>query len=139
MRKKSRIIYIPAGKSKCSFIDAKDIGYVISKILSEYQKHACSKYTITGSEALDYFQVAHILTDVLSRKITYPNPTWFKFRHYMIHKRRLEKSMVNIMVILYIMTRLGTASTICLDYEKITGAKPRTFRQFSLENKAAWL
>jgi len=137
--KDDNIIFIPAGKSKCSFIDTKDIGYAVAKVLSEYEKHTYSTYTITGQEALDYFQVADVLTEVLNRNITYSNPSWFKFRQYMIHKRKLDKNMVNIMIMLYFMTRLGTASGIYSDYEKITGKKPRTFREFAFENKFAWL
>lgn len=133
--KKNNEIFIPAGKSKCSFIDAKDIGYAIAKILSEYTKHQNTAYTITGSEALNYYQAAEILSGVLNRKITYSKPSWIKFRQYMIHKRKLDKKVVNVMVMLYFMTRLGTANAVHNDFEKLTGNKPRTFKQFAEENK----
>lgn len=137
--KESSNIFIPAGKSKCSFIDTKDIGYSIAKVLSEYLSHQNTTYTITGGETLDYYQVADILSEVLERKVVYSKPSWFRFRQYMVNQRKLDKKMVNVMVMLYFMTRLGTASAVHRDYEKITGKKPRTFRQFAEENINVWL
>lgn len=137
--KESNNIFIPAGGSKCSFIDAKDIGYAIAKILSEYTLHQNTEYTITGQEALDYYQAADILSEVLGRKIIYSKPSWLSFRQYMIYHRKLDKKMVNVMIMLYFMTRLGTASAIHSDYQKITGDAPRTFKQFAKENINAWL
>jgi len=132
--KENNDIFIPAGKSKCSFIDAKDIGYAIAKILHEYEKHQNTAYTITGMEALDYYQIADILSDTLGRKVIYSKPSWIKFRQYMIHKRKLDKKVVNVMVMLYFMTRIGTASRVHDDFEKLTGNKPRTFKEFAEEN-----
>lgn len=137
--KKNNDIFIPAGRSKCSFIDAKDIGYAIAKILSEYTQHQNTSYTITGPEALDYYQAAEILSEVLKRKIIYSKPSWIKFRQYMIHERKLEKKMVNVMIMLYFMTRFGSASAVHDDFEKLTGSKPRTFKQFVEENIGEWL
>lgn len=132
-------IFIPAGRSKCSFIDTKDIGYATGKILSEYEKHKNTAYTITGSEALDYFQIADILSEILDRKITYSKPSWIRFRRYLIKERNLDKKMVNVMVMLYFMTRLGTAKNVHDDFQKIMGTGPRPFREFAEENKGCWM
>jgi uncharacterized protein YbjT (DUF2867 family) len=137
--KESNSIFIPAGNSRCSFIDTKDIGYSVAKILSEFSSHENTAYTITGGESLNYYQIADTLSEVLKRKITYLKPSWLRFRQYMIHERKIDKKMVNVMVMLYFMTRLGTAKAIYYDFEKITGRKPRTIRQFAEENINAWL
>lgn len=137
--KDSNNIFIPAGKSKCSFVDTKDIGYAIGKILYDFKEHQNTTYTITGREALDYYQIANILSKVLKKHITYKKPSWFRFRKYMLHKRKLDKKVVNVMVLLYFMTRLGTASAVHNDFEKIMGKKPRTFEQFAEENISEWL
>ena len=36
-------------------------------------------YDLTGSEALDYWQVAEIMSQILDRKITYRNPNLLTF------------------------------------------------------------
>jgi uncharacterized protein YbjT (DUF2867 family) len=127
-------IFIPAGKSKCSFIDAKDIGTAIATIVRDYNKHQNTSYTITGSESLNYDQVAGILSGVLKREITYSRPSWIKFRHDMIQERGQDKRVVNVMMMLYLMTRLGTASAVHDDYYKLTGCSPRTMLQFARDN-----
>lgn len=137
--KENQKILIPAGKSKCSFIDAKDIGQVIAKVLSDYALYQNTSFTVTGSEALDYYQVADILSEVLNQKVTYAKPSWIRFRRHMIKVRQLDKKLVNVMVMLYFMTRLGTASAVHSDFETIMGYKPRTLKQFAEDNKLAWM
>lgn len=127
-------IFIPAGKSKCSFIDAYDIGYAAAVLLTNPEKYWNTTHTITGPEALDYYQISEILTRVLGRKITYRKPSVFAYRKHMIEKRGLDKGYVNVTIMLYLMTRLGTAKKVTDDFEKLTGKKPRTFETFAAEN-----
>lgn len=51
------------------------------------------RHTITGPEALNYDQVAAILTEVLERKITYAKPSYLKCRSIYIKKEVLIKIM----------------------------------------------
>ncbi|MFP4478035.1 MAG: NmrA family NAD(P)-binding protein [Candidatus Izemoplasmatales bacterium] len=132
-------IYIPAGKSKTSFIDAKDIGLAIATVLSAPEKHINTSYTITGPESLDYQNIANILSDVLEREITYAKPSFLKYRKFYIKERGLDKSYVNITMMLYFMTRMGTAKKVTQEFERLTGKKPRTFKTFAKENKKAWI
>lgn len=131
-------IFIPAGRSKTSFIDAKDIGLSAATILHNYRKHQNTAYTITGPRALDYYQVAEILTNVTGRKITYANPSFLKYRKIYIKERGLDKGYVNVTVMLYFMTRMGTAKHVTYDFEKLTGKKPRTFEEFAKDNVSAF-
>ena len=131
-------IFIPAGRSRCSFIDSKDIGLAIAEVLFDPNKYENTTATITGPEALDYYQVAAIFSDILGRRIVYKSPSIFKFRRYMIKERLLDKPMVNIMVMLYLMTRLGTAKKVTGDFQHITGLRPRSVRVFVEENRACF-
>lgn len=133
--KEKDIIYIPAGNSKTSFIDAEDIGLAIATIMHNPQKHKNAAYTITGSQALNYYQIADILSKVTKRKITYGKPGLLRYRNYYIKNRGLNKSYVNVTVALYIMTRLGTAKGITNEFYKLTGKQPRTFEEFARDNK----
>ena len=63
-------LYIPVGFAKTSFLDVRDIGAVAALALTE-KGHANKAYDLTGSEALDYYHVADMFTEVLGRKITY--------------------------------------------------------------------
>lgn len=106
------ILFIPAGKSKTSFIDAADIGLAVATVLSNPQKHKNTAYTITGSKALDYYQVAEILSDVTGRRIQYAKPGFLKYRKYYINNRGFDNKYVNVTVALYFMTRIGTAKRL---------------------------
>lgn len=128
-------IFVPAGNSKTSFIDAMDIGYAISRILHEPVNHQNKAYTLTGLESLTYYDIAEILSGVTNREITYRKPSLLRYRNTYIHGRKLNKTYVNVTVALYLMTRMGTAKTITNDYKLITGQLPTTFREFCVKNK----
>ena len=132
-------IFIPAGKSKTSFIDAADIGLSIATVLHEPEKYRNTAHTITGSEALDYYQVAEILSRVTGRKITYDKPGYLKYRRYYIKVRGLDKAYVNVTVALYFMTRMGTAKEVTNGFYELTGKTQRSFEDFALENRSAFM
>ena len=60
-------IFVPAGRGKTSFIDVRDIAAVAVKALTE-EGHENRAYELTGADALDYFQVADIFTEVLNQR-----------------------------------------------------------------------
>lgn len=131
-------IVVPVRKALTSFIDAQDIGEITAKVLSEPQKHQNKGYSITGPEAIDYWEIADILSEELDRDIAYANPKPALAKKYWITVRGLKKEYCNVMGMLYMMTRLGTAKEVTPVFEQVMGKKPRTFRQFAEENADAW-
>jgi uncharacterized protein YbjT (DUF2867 family) len=131
-------IFVPAGKSKTSFIDTADIGLAVATVLHEAEKYKNTAHTLTGPEALDYYQVANILSKVTGRKIIYDKPGFLNYRSYYINNRGLDKKYVNVTVALYFMTRMGTAKDVTDDFYKLTGKQPRTFETFAKENVDAF-
>lgn len=132
-------IFVPAGKSKTSFIDAADIGLAIATVLHDAKAHKNSTFTITGPEALTYDQVAEVLTKVTGRKITYARPSYLKYRNYYLKNRKLDKNYVNVTVALYFMTRMGTAKAVTDEFYLLTGKRPRTFEAFAREHKEIFI
>lgn len=102
-------IIVPVKNALTSFIDAEDIGELTAKVLSEPEKHLNKGYSITGPEAIDYWQVQNILSEELNRKITYSNPRPSLAKNYWTQVRGLDKEYVTIMGMLYMITRMGTA------------------------------
>jgi nucleoside-diphosphate-sugar epimerase len=127
-------IFIPAGRSKTSFIDAADIGLATAILLHDPEKYKNTAHTITGPEALDYYQVAEILSKVTGKRISYAKPGFLKYRRYHINKRGLDKAYVNVTVALYFMTRMGTAKAVTDGFYKLTGRQPRTLEEFARGN-----
>ena len=128
--KEKNEIFVPAGKSKTSFIDAADIGLSVATLLHKPEKHKNKAYTITGSESLNYYQIAETLSELTGKKIIYKKPSFLKYRNYYIKNRGLDKEYVNVTVALYFMTRMGTAKMVTNEFYELTGRKPRTFHEF---------
>ncbi len=129
-------IFIPSGKAKVSFIDTRDIGEIAAKILIG-GNHKYKAYTLTGGEALDYYQVAEVFSSVLERNIVYSNPSPFKFRKVMI-ERGLDKKYVNVMVALYLTTRMGLAKKVTSDSALLLGRPPITIKDYIKDHVTYW-
>lgn len=129
-------LYIPAGRSKTSFIDTRDIAKAAAISLLD-DKYKNTAITLTGKDAIDYDEVSKVLSEVLERKIEYKNPSLLRFRKERI-KRGTPKEFANVMTLLYLMTKLGTAKDITDDLEKLIGREPISFKQYAMDHKDYW-
>lgn len=131
-------IVVPVKNALTSFIDAEDIGELTATVLCAPEQHQNKAYSITGPEAIDYWQVGKILSEELGRDIQYANPRPSLAKKYWIDVRGLEKKYSVVMSMLYLMTRLGTAKRVTLTYQEVMGKQPRTFGQFVKKNLISW-
>lgn len=131
-------IVVPVKAALTSFIDAEDIGEIVAKVLSNTIEHKNKAYSITGPEALNYYEVSKILSEELGRNITYTNPKPSMAKRYWIDIRGLDKTYATVMGMLYMMTRMGTAKNVTNTFEEVMGKKPQTFKQFVRKNLSAW-
>ncbi len=135
IKKESRI-YIPAGKLKFVWVDVRDIGKVAAKVLADFDRFRNTAIEITGSEILDFNEVSIILTDVLSRKVSYLSPNLVRF---FIHKKRqgMVTPMILVMIMLHYLPRFGKRrhglSSAVAD---ITGHQPGLLKDFLILEKA---
>jgi len=121
-------LFIPAGKGKTSFIDVRDLGEIGARTLVE-DGHAGKAYTLTGSEALDYFEVAALLTRVLGRPIRYANPSGRAFKRRLIARGQPE-DFARVIGMIYFIVRLGLAGRVTPDAEALLGRAPLRMEQF---------
>ena len=131
-------IVVPVRNALTSFIDAQDIGELTARVLCEAHMHQNTSYSITGDEAIDYWEVAEILSQELGRNIVYANPKPSFAKNYWISVRGLEKEYCKVMGMLYMMTRFKGAEKVTTDFEAVMHKKPKSFRQFVRDNAAAW-
>jgi len=130
-------IAVPVGKAKTSFVDVRDLGAVAARALTE-PGYVNKMYTLTGSEALDYQQVAAILSQVLGRMIRYTRPSLVGFVVQQLRNKR-ALGMTVVMAGLYTITRFGNASEVTHDVQTLLGRPPILFRQFADDYRAVWL
>lgn len=126
-------LFIPAGNSRTSFIDTRDIGEIAGIALLN-DKYINQKLNITGPAALSYGEIAQIMTKILGVKITYSRPSLWKFRKVML-QRGLKKDFVNVMVVLYLITQLGNAKDVTDTTKKVLGHAPRTIQNYITDYK----
>ncbi|MDF2630013.1 MAG: NmrA family protein [Symbiobacteriaceae bacterium] len=124
-------ICVPAGRGKTAFIDTRDIGEAAAKVLTQ-KGHERKAYTLTGTEALTYFEAAEICTAVWGRPIKYSNPSPLAFRRVML-AQGYPSAFVNFMIMLYFLTRVGGAARITNDLPNLLGRAPRSLRDYAAD------
>ncbi|AFZ29133.1 NmrA family protein [Gloeocapsa sp. PCC 7428] len=129
-------IFIPAGKGKTSFIDVRDIAAVAVKALTE-SGHENQAYALTGDEALDYYQVADLFTQILGKPVVYTNPSILQF-FIRMSQRGLTLPFIAVMIAIYTTARLGLAATVTKDVEQILHRKPIRMQQFIADYRECW-
>ena len=97
-----------------------------------------SAWTVTGSEALTYEQIAWILTAELGRPIRYTRPGIFR---YLRHARRtlgMPWGMVLVTAAIYTTARLGLASGLTDTVHQVLGRDPISFADFVHRERDIW-
>lgn len=130
-------IYVPVGTARTSFIDVRDIGAVAAMALTQSDP-VNRVYELTGAEALSYFQVAEIFTQVLGRIITYKNPS---ASAYLVRQLRQRTSSPYALVTtwLYTNTRKGMAERVTGEVAQLLGRPPITMHQYIDDYKSNWM
>lgn len=129
-------IVVPAGRGKTAFIDVRDIAAVAARTLTE-GGHAGRAYSLTGAAALDYYEVASILSQALGRSIVYRRPSLLRFvRHSLA--QGVAPAAVGVMAAIYTTTRLGMAAGVAPDAARLLGRPQGTLRAFAEEHRARW-
>lgn len=129
-------IFIPAGKGKTAFIDVRDIAAVAVKALTE-TNHKQQAYPLTGQEALDYGQVAMIMSSVLGRKITYSSPSLLRFA-WRFWRRGYSLRYIGVVSSIYTTTYLGWAAKSTPHAADLLGRAPISMQQFVTDYASVW-
>jgi uncharacterized protein YbjT (DUF2867 family) len=132
-------IVVPVKKALTSFIDAEDIGKLVSKVLSEPMAHQNRAYSITGPRAIDYFEVADVLSKELKRTIEYANPSPSMAKRYWIDVRGIDRTYATVMGMLYMMTRFNAARKVTSTFRDIMNEDPTELDEFVKKNRDAWI
>ena len=126
-------IFLPAGKTKFTLIDVRDIGKVAAKILTNPTEYLNKSYELTCYEKLNFREMAEKLSKGLNEKITYQAPNLLKF-YFQKRKENVSTIFILVMIMLHYLPRFQKEAEITDWVEKITGNKPKTFDEFVAEN-----
>jgi uncharacterized protein YbjT (DUF2867 family) len=132
-------IYIPAGKGKTNFVDARDLGEVAALVLAEGEKHHRKAYELTGDRAYDYFEIADIISRVTGKRVVYKHPSAVAFLWRKWRKEKTPLGFALVMVALYTVSRLGKAAGYSPELKQLLGRNPTSFEQFANDFKDLWM
>ncbi|MHC4601029.1 MAG: SDR family oxidoreductase [Planctomycetota bacterium] len=126
-------IFVPAAEGRTSFIDVRDIAGVAVKALTE-PGHAGKIYTLTGDRALDYYEVASILSAVSNCELLYVPLTEDEARQGWAN-HDWPAASVEYLLALFSYVREGYTASVSPDVKALLGRDPIPFETFAHDYK----
>lgn len=130
-------IYLPVGKAKGSFIDARDIASTASVLLSSDQFNN-QDFDLTGSDVLDHDQAASLLSEATGKKISFQDITPEAMLQGLL-QAGLPKDYAEFLIMILGFFKEGYSARVTDSVQKITGKAPITFKQYATDYKSSWL
>jgi len=125
----SQSITLPSGQAKFNWIDVKNIGEATAVLIKSFEKYQNKAYEITGMENKNFQKVAEIISEITRTKFSFKsiNPIRFYFKK---RKSGVQNGFAIVMTILHFLPRLQKEPEISDNYNKLTGKKTTTLREF---------
>lgn len=129
-------IFVPAGRSRTAFIDARDIGRVAAVVLTE-PGHLRRGYTLSGEQSLSYAAVARIMSAALGRPIRYTRP---RERDYLaaLQAAGAPADYVAVQRMIHRVVRLNVSAWPNRAVRALTGAPATSFEEFARDHRHVW-
>jgi uncharacterized protein YbjT (DUF2867 family) len=131
--KEQGTIFLPAGKAKTSFIDARDISAVAAKLLTD-DRLKNRDFDLTGPEALDHDQAAALISKSTGKKVVYQEITPEAFKQGLVGAG-LPNDYADFMVLIIGFLREGYSAGVNTNVAEILGREPGTFANYTKEFK----
>jgi uncharacterized protein YbjT (DUF2867 family) len=128
--------FLCAGDSRYSIIDARDIGAVAAKALTE-SGHLGKAYTLSGPEALSNAQMAEKISSATGKAVRYVDMPEPEYKKTMMGSG-LPEPFVDAFIDLQRFYRRGAAVAVTPDVEDLLGRKPGSFDQFARDHASVW-
>jgi len=132
-----RRLYVPAGSGRVAFIDVRDLADIAAQVFSEPGRHAGHGYHLTGPAAVDFVQVAGLLTAELGTPIRYEPATIVGYARH-LRSRGLPTSAVLVQTVLHAGLRRGDAEEVDPTVERLLGRPARTLERYIADHVELW-
>lgn len=130
-------LHLPAGTGKVAFLDVRDIGDVAATVFADPAAHRGVAHTLTGARALDFTEVAAVLTNELGRPIHYrPATVPGYLRH--LRARRLPLAQRLVQTALHAGLRRGHAEAVDPTLPRLLGRPARTLERYVRDHRDTW-
>jgi uncharacterized protein YbjT (DUF2867 family) len=129
-------IFVPAGRSRTAFIDARDVGRVAAAVLTS-AGHIGRAYTLSGPQSLSYRNVAQIMSDILGRPIRYSRPSEDLYLAALAADGA-SADYLAVQRMIHRVVRLNVSALPNRSVRTLTGHPATTLRQFVTDHADAW-
>jgi uncharacterized protein YbjT (DUF2867 family) len=129
-------IVLPAGDSRHSIIDARDVGAVGARLLTE-GGHEGRAYALTGPEPLSNAQIAEKIGRAIGKTVLYVDMPEAEYRKRML-AFGFPEPFVDGFIDLQRYYRTGAGEPVTPEVERLLGRPPTSFDRFARDNAAAW-
>ena len=122
-------IYQPMKDGRLGMIDARDIGAVAARVLTE-EGHEGQTYTLTGPAAISFHDVARILSGILGREVSYVSIPLEKAKETML-ARGISEWMADVLNEYANAHSAGYSDWTTDDVERLTDHPATSYQQFA--------
>ncbi|MEN0083177.1 MAG: SDR family oxidoreductase [Leifsonia sp.] len=129
-------IFVPAGRSRTAFIDARDIGRVAAAVFTQ-PGHVSKAYTLSGEQSLSYAQVARIMTAEMGRPIRYMRPSEGEYLSA-LEAQGAPADYIAVQKMIHRVVRLNISAFPNHSIRKLTGQPATRLDQFVRDYRDAW-
>lgn len=124
-----REIVLPSGKAKFNWIDIQNIGEVATKLINNFQTYSNRAYDLTGLENENFAKVTSLINKAIKSPISYKSVNPISF--YQIKKRQgFSGGLIIVMILLHFLPRFQKEPEISDFYQRVTGKKPTSLKDF---------
>ncbi|MFP4014658.1 MAG: SDR family oxidoreductase [Chitinispirillaceae bacterium] len=127
------LIYLPLGKGKVSYVDARDVAVASAEILVTAHQHASKVYRLTGPQSLSIHQVTQIISEVTRTHVEFADISEETARH-VLESSGMPAWHVDANMELYALERAGLLEEVSADYQLLTGTMQSGFLDFARDH-----
>lgn len=129
-------VFVPAGRSRTAFIDARDVGRAAAATLTGHG-HIGKAYTLSGEQSLSYRNVAEIMTDVLRRPIRYSRPSEDLYLGQLAADE-FPEDYIAVQKMIHRVVRLNVSAFPNRSIRKLTAQPAGTLKDFVSDYAEVW-
>ena len=124
-------IYQPFKDGKLGMIDARDIGEVAAKVLTE-EGHEGEVYTLTGPAAISFYDIAETLSEILGKEVSYINIPPEKAKEAILNMG-LSEWRADVLIEYAKAHSEGYSNFTTEDVEQLTGHPATSYKKFATD------
>ena len=122
-------IFQPMKGGRLGMIDARDVGEVAAKVLTE-EGHEGKVYTLTGPAAISFYDIAEALSGVLGKEVNYVSILPEKAKEVML-SRGIAEWVANALNEYAKAHSEGYSDWTTDDFERLTGHSATSYKEFA--------